>query len=424
MRNRAVLLGFFLLLGVTAAAFAEPSISGTAVWNERGIEHYRAGNYRNAVTCFETAFRLLPDDETLRFNLASAHARLAVDLARATLSPASYAEALLHAEEAIALVGDHAYFHSVLGFVHQEKRNYGEAYAAFARAAELDPKDGGARVLMGNAAYELDDLEKAIHQWNKALDIDPDLDHVNERLDKADREILIEERFRTVENTHFRLRYDPDQPDASRIARDLLDLFDEARSDVLGTLLNRGAEKTSVVVYRPEDFRAIMGGREWTGGLYDGKIRVPFPREGDSDDPFQTLAVHEYVHAVIYEWTSDRCPAWLNEGLAQYLAGEWNGTREKEARRLAREGDLIPLASLERSFLDLDAGEVDGAYVESYVVVSYLLQTYTARHLHRLLDRIAEGEEVPDALRQVLRVTEEELLQSAFAPYRREVAAR
>lgn len=422
--NRAVLVGILLLLLAPGAGAPSPSISGTTVWNDRGIDHYRAGEYRDAITCFETAIRLLPEDETLRFNLASAHARLAVEIARTEVSAPSHAGALAHAREAVGLVEDHAYFHSVLGFVHQEKREYREAYAAFARAAELDPEDGGARVLMGNAAYELDDLEEAIRHWNQALRIDPDLDHVNERLDKADREIRIEEKFRVIENAHFRLRYDPDHRNASRIARDLLDLFDDARKEVLGTLLNRGAEKTSVVVYGPEDFRAIMGGREWTGGLYDGKIRVPFPREGDGDERFRTLATHEYVHAVIYEWTSDKCPAWLNEGLAQLLAGEWTGDREAEARRIAREEGLLPLASLERSFLDLDGGAVDAAYVESYVVVRHLLHSYTARHLHRLLDRIASGEPARESLQSVLRVSGEELLQSAFAPYRRDVAAR
>lgn len=424
MSRRTVFTLIFLAFLFAGTAEGAPSISGAEVWNDRGVERYRAGDFSGAVTCFETAHRLMPEDRTVRFNLASAHARVAVEIARGSMSAADYARACSEAEEAITLESDHAYFFSVLGFVHQQKNEHEAAYAAFARAAELDPKDEGARVLMGNAAYELDDLGGAMEHWSEALDIDPDLVHVSERLSKADRENRIEERFQTVENERFRVRYDPEEPDAERVAHHVLDLLDEARRRVHATLLARTAPKTSVVLYRPEDFRRFMDGREWTGGLYDGKIRVPFPGDAATDEDFLTLATHEYVHAVIYEWTADRCPAWLNEGFAQVLAGEWGARREEEARRLAIAGRLLPFTALEGSFLELPEESVDAAYLEAYVVVDHLLEVYTARHAERLLDRIAEGAGAEEALREVLHTSGAELLGDAFAPYGGKIAAR
>jgi len=424
LRLRLFLTLILIGAGAVSTAPSAPSISDETVWNERGIGHFRSGDYRDAITCFGVAHRLRPEEETIRFNLASAHSRLAIRIAESTMTNAVYAEAVSEAENAITLEPEHCYFYSVLGYVHQEMRHFEEAYRAFSCAAALDPGDGGTRALLGNAAYELDNLDGAIDHWRNALDLDPALDKISERVNKADKERRFEENFRTEENEHFRIRYDPDVPGGARLARRMLRILEDARSTVHDILPSRAATPVSVVVYHRDEFRRLMAGHGWTGGLYDGKIRVPFPGPDDPDERFRMLATHEYVHAVIYEWTGDRCPAWLNEGLAQSIAGEWNDARESEARRMARESCFIPLAELERSFLEIPEERINAAYIESYLVVSHIMKTWTVRHLHRLLDKIAGGTPTGDALREVLHLTRRELLEESVAPYMRDLASR
>ena len=424
MRLRLLFTLILIGAGAVSTAPAAPSISNETVWNDRGIGHFRSGDYRDAITCFGVAYRLRPEEETIRFNLASAHSRLAIRIAESTMTDAVYAEAVGEAESAITLEPEHPYFYSVLGYVHQEMRRFEEAYRAFSRAAELDPGDGGTRALLGNAAYELDNLDDAIAHWRNALDLDPDLDQINERVSKADKERGFEVNFRTEENEHFRIRYDPDIPGGTRFARRMLGILDDARRTVNDILPLRTAAPVSVVVYNRGEFRRMMGGHGWTGGLYDGKIRVPFPRSGEPDETFRTLATHEYVHAVIYEWTGDRCPAWLNEGLAQSIAGEWDDARESEAKRMARESLYIPLAELERSFLEIPEQRIDAAYIESYLVANHIRKTWTVGHLHRLLEQIAAGTPTGDALREIFHLTRRELLEESIAPYTRGLASR
>ena len=55
VRIRPHSIGIVLLLLLPAIGRGEPSISGASVWNERGIEHYRGGDFREAVKCFDTA---------------------------------------------------------------------------------------------------------------------------------------------------------------------------------------------------------------------------------------------------------------------------------------------------------------------------------------------------------------------------------
>ncbi|MFH1679814.1 MAG: tetratricopeptide repeat protein [Candidatus Eisenbacteria bacterium] len=421
---RAVLPFVLVLAAWTGPSRAAPPISDAAVWNQRGIRHFKDEDHRTAITCFETASRLCPEDTTIRFNLASAHARLAIKLARGRMTRAVYLQAVAEAERAIALVKDHAFFHSVLGFVHQEMRNHQEAHRAFERAAELDPDDSAARVLLGNAAYELDDLNGAIEEWRSALGLDPGSADVAGRIEKADRERALEDGFRSIENARFRVRYDPLFPDGERLAHRMLAILEDARGDVLARLPRRTLGQVSVVVYPPDEFRRLMEGCDWTGGLYDGKIRVPFPRFGETEERFRALATHEYVHAVLYDWTAGCCPAWLNEGLAQVLAGEWTRAREETARRMARDSSFLPLADLEESFLRLDDSLVEKAYVESYLVARHIIESYTDRHLHALLDAVARGLPAEDAVRSVLHTTGEDLLRETFSGLKTGIAWR
>jgi tetratricopeptide (TPR) repeat protein len=407
----AVLAALAVTASLTAAAGDSP-ISGASVWNDRGIDRYRDGDYRTAITCFETAAKLSRDKETIRFNLASAHARLALQIARRPMTGAEYRDAVGEAEAAIGLFDGHAFFYSVLGFVHQEMGNHEEAYRAFARASELDPADSGARVLLGDAAYERDEIEEALEAWRTAVRIDPELGEVQERIEKADRERELEEDFRVLESPRFRIRYDRAFPDAGRLVEETRATLEDARLEVAAVLPRRNVGPISVVVYPPEEFRLLTDGCDWTGGLFDGKIRIPFPESGRADERFRALVRHEYVHALLYEWTEGRCPAWLNEGLAQALAGEWDAERN---RRVPARSVFFRLSELEDSFLRLPADRVEAAYAEAYLVARYLLDEYTTRHLHALLERIGSGEETEKALRAVLHVTPDELLEEAVS---------
>jgi len=95
------------------------------------------------------------------------------------------------------------------------------------------------------------------------------------------------------------------------------------------------------------------------------------------------------------------------------LAGEWDRTKEKKARELARTNRFLPLSSLTESFLRLPPEDVETAYLESYLVAAHILDTYTERHVRRLLDQIADGSSPDAAVRSTLRTTCEELLQTA-----------
>jgi len=67
---------------------------------------------------------------------------------------------------------------------------------------------------------------------------------------------------------------------------------------------------------------------------------------------------------------------------------------------------------------------VRDAYLESYLVVSYMISIYTQRHIRLLLDRIAEDVSPEDAVVEVFHRDYEELLEEVLEDYRSEIASR
>ena len=87
---------------------------------------------------------------------------------------------------------------------------------------------------------------------------------------------------------------------------------------------------------------------EWVAGVYDGRVRIPLD-DLYGDTHLSDTVRHELVHAFV-DRLSTRCPAWLNEGLAQWVEGE---DLDRAAKRLGRSEQWLPYKDLARPFLEL-----------------------------------------------------------------------
>lgn len=404
-----LLLAFSILLTVP---FRAPGNDPEA-WNDRGIRYYQSGEFDLAIHCFSRAMDERPGDGTIRFNLASCYARLAVELVENGEANGEPSPALEAAGQAVTLQDDHAYFQKVLGFVYQDKGEYHEALSAFAVADALKPDDPATLALLGDASYRLDEKEDAMKYWRRSLAIDPGQAVLQGRMERTVRELAAEDGFGAIQRNHFRIRYDPSIEGARHVADRVIGMLEKARREVRSVVNHQTDRSVPVVLYTPERFRSYMGGHGWTRGVYDGKIRIPFEEGGIPDQSLQALATHEYVHAVIYEMSEDRCPAWLNEGLAQVLAGEWNAAAGRVARGMIAENRFISLSNLDESFLRLPADRVEQAYIESYIVVDFMLDRYTRSHLQRLVRSLSDGTGTEQAVRNIYHISTDELLQDA-----------
>src|SRR6202020_761855 len=79
-------------------------------------------------------------------------------------------------------------------------------------------------------------------------------------------------------------------------------------------------ERIVAIAQSPAAYRKTTDAAEWSGGQYDGRIRVPVFDGQQMDASRRRTLAHETTHAclsMLGQW-----PAWLQEGLAQEMSGD------------------------------------------------------------------------------------------------------
>ena len=243
-------------------------------------------------------------------------------------------------------------------------------------------KDPGLLMLAGIASWRNDDSRKALEYWRASLDKQPNSDL--ERLyRKVDNEVKNDQSNERIVGLRVLLRYDPSVVKADA-AREMVGALDHEFTIVSDELGCHADERVVAVVQSRDAYRKGTDAAEWSGGQYDGRIRVPaFDGQGLDKEMRRTLA-HEITHACLT--MLGRWPAWLQEGLAQKLSGD---TLKPEVRQkltaMAQEKKLPKLSNLGQDWSRLDAEHARLAYALSLAAIEIFYQDYANYGIGNLL---------------------------------------
>lgn len=268
------------------------------------------------------------------------------------------------------------------------------AISALKRAVEIEPRFVQARVSLGQIAYGQGDLNLAIQSFEAALQLLPGNRQISEQLERWRREAGVHQQLTDRVGVRFRVLFDGARQQAlgDRVERVL-----ESAYWRIGKLLNTyPAETISVVLYTGRQFTDITRAPAWSGGAYDGRIRLPVGGAMRTPAELDRVVTHELVHAIIESAArGGRVPAWINEGLASHLEAPshaWvSGT-------IAMTREIIPLEDLQEPFGDLDSHFALLAYAESAVAAKLLLERL-GPNAGLFLQMVGGGSSVDDALR-------------------------
>ena len=146
-----------------------------------------------------------------------------------------------------------------------------------------------------------------------------------------------------------------------------------------------------VILLTNRAFFDITGSPEWAGGVYEGQIKVPVDKYDAS--LLRIVLAHEYVHAVIFDRLTFRCPWWLNEGLAQYLSLDQVGNKKKLdlAAKYISEGEVPSLGELPGNMLTGGGQQVQVAYALALSAVQYFVDQFGISGLQLAFDFMADG---------------------------------
>ena len=346
--------------------------------------------------------------------LAIAYNNYAIELS----NQGSWREAEAKLERALALDAGNAKFKRNLAMVYlnhafelrQQRRSssfssyrHWDAKQLAGKAIRYDRNLAAAYILIGDIEYDNQRLAQAKVAWNKAKSLDTSQPGIEQRMQKLNAEYSVEEQFDRTGNSFFDLRY---QDNINRsTAFDLSKTLSQARRDVGRDLNYRPRHKIVVLIYSEEDFAQVRRVPDWVAGIYDGKIRVPFPINPTAQATVKPTLYHEYTHALIHDMTNNRCPVWLNEGIAEYQEAKLRPASLNGLRAAVRNDRLVPLVNLDAGFKSPDPETAALAYQQSYSIVYFLAKKYGFFRIRRTLEQLGRGENFEDALEQEFRLS-------------------
>jgi tetratricopeptide (TPR) repeat protein len=335
---------FFLIVSSAVPLHAQSSVPEL---NEAGWKALQAGNGRRALTLFNEALTLRPNDPVL---LTGAGAALRME--------GRPRDAMTRLKQAVA----------------------------------LRPDLTEASILLGDIAFDEGDAALAIKTYENALKHRPGEPVLRSKLAEWKQENDTHKAFEEERYDRFRVMFEgrAEQATASQavaiLNRGFWRIGEKLGSFPPGTIVT--------ILYTEQQFRDITRAPDWSGGQYDGRIRIPVAGATQKPQLFERVLVHELTHAMLDAIAGPRLPTWLNEGLAQYFEG---ADPEAARRRLKAVGRTMPLRSLERGFRQFDGVQAQVAYDQSLLAVGVMLDR-PGFGWHVLLSRLAGGQTFAEAI--------------------------
>jgi hypothetical protein len=253
--------------------------------------------------------------------------------------------------------------------------------------AMLDPeiqkrRDPALLSMAGVAAWRADQGKRALEYWRESLDLapNPDLENLYKRVEK---EQIHDQSGEKLYGVRVVLRYDSDTVPVET-ARGMVAAVDSAYARVSAQLGCFAEEKIVTIIQSRDAYKKATDAAEWSGGQYDGRIRVPVMNGQQMDARQEQVLAHETTHAclaMLGEW-----PSWLQEGMAQKLSGE---TLPPQARaqlaELAKAGQLPKLEALRRGWSALDTQSARLAYSLALEAVDALYENFGSDGVRNLM---------------------------------------
>lgn len=314
--------------------------------------------------------------------------------------------AVAHYRRALNYAPDHVGVLLSVAYLHLRRSEYSQAVEYLERADRVAPEVPDVPKLLGWGYYGLNKIEPAVREWKRALELRKDPD-VQRALEKALRDQQTERDFKEGETRHFTLRYHGGA--APPLAREILRTLEEHFQAIELELDFAPPEPIGVLLYTEQDFVDITRAPSWASALNDGRIRVPVQGLTSVTSDLSSTLKHELTHSFVHQKTRGRAPAWLQEGVAQWMEGK----RSRESAALLTQAyerkAHIPLKAMERSFANMPTDVAAYAYAWSLAAVEYIVHSNGAGDIARILEAINTEVSAENALRYVLRMDYEEL---------------
>ncbi len=386
-----------MLLMLFTLASAGPIDSDPVMRSSYGRELLMRGEYEKGIEQFREAYLLFPLNITFKRNLAEGYAAFG----HQHFKQKRYEQADDNFIKALELYPEEAGYALLRGICNYHLKKYDVARYELERARTLKQDSAEVLYYLGLVQFDTDRRPEAIELWEQALKLSPGRQEIVDLLAKSRKENAVESSMDRGHSSRFDLTYDPGVDTAFALA--ILDVLESA-ANLVGAELGLFPEaRVPVGIYKRADYKTVTDSPDWSGGFYDGKIRLPFGALNEITPAIRGVLYHEYAHVVVFELTRGNCPLWLNEGIAEMFGRMQHNHPLPEFGRAARSGKLIDFRKLEANFSDLSPSAAALAYQQSYALVNYMVTTYGWHRVKQILTSLGRGVPFDDAATTALK---------------------
>ena len=151
---------------------------------------------------------------------------------------------------------------------------------------------------------------------------------------------------------------------------------------------------------------------QWAVACYDnGSIRLSYrPYSDSSIGVLYAVIRHEWTHLLVNLLAKGRCPNWLDEGLAQFIARPLMNSEKTRLQQACRDKHLLPLHLLQKPFRNLPEKQRRLAYLQSYAITKYLIQQFGFAAIRDVLKYLGDEKLTDTAFQVVLGKAEAEIV--------------
>jgi len=250
-------------------------------------------------------------------------------------------------------------------------------------------RDPAMLALAGVAAWRADDPRRALGYWQGSLELAPNPD-IERLYKKVEKEVAADRSFEKLYGLRVILRFEPGAINVES-ARGMLGVLDEEFSRIIGVVGCPVDERIVAIMQSKDAYYRATDAAEWSGGQFDGRIRVPILDGSTTPEKMRRVFAHEITHACLS--MMGRWPAWFHEGVAQKLSGETLTPAQRKALTAMAEKHLVPkLENLRQDWSRMSPEHASMAYQFSLLAAEMFFENwanYGLRNLVRSPEQLA-----------------------------------
>ena len=266
----------------------------------------------------------------------------------------------------------------------------------FNELLKINPKSTEALNYLGEISWKKEDLSAAQSYWQTSVAIKSD-PAIQIKLQSLRKEKSASANFENASSRHFLIKYDGGEAD-QRLVREISESMEEIYQQLSSQYEIYPPDPFIVVLYPRQQFFRVMDLPLWSAGANDGKIKLPIKGLSSVNTEMRNVLVHELSHSFVDFKTSRNCPAWLQEGLAQYTEGKRSSQEGLETlAQLISSNQLPSISKLTAGFSGNNADVAAILYLQSLSFVEYLLERYQFYQMNELLEQLGKMVSVSEA---------------------------